>query len=326
MFSFLFHILLTGRLLRWLGLGATIFILPVSLLFGSGALLFSTALSAALVARGADMSFRHSVDRASVELLYLPLAESLRRQVKSFLDMFVSRTADGLASLILLLLMSALSFGVGQISWVVIVVIGLWLCVNWRLRGAYVGTLRSSIERNDVSPEELLRSLAQSSSVSQIEGTLQSGDFRAVETAVDWLQFSGVGAEQAHLASLLTHESSAIRRKTMAVVAANDLPDYDKDVLRFLELEHDMGARWQALQYLDARNRDSSEQRLAGLLASGDRSLAAAAAALLLHHPGDNRQEIRRAFVEYIQEAREGDEGARADTVRPERHTLRLSQ
>jgi AAA family ATP:ADP antiporter len=51
-FSFLFHILLSGRLLRWLGLGATIFILPTALFLGSGALLFSTALGPGVPALG----------------------------------------------------------------------------------------------------------------------------------------------------------------------------------------------------------------------------------------------------------------------------------
>ena len=314
--SFLFHVLLSGRLLRWLGVGATIFILPVSLLLGSGALLFSTALAAAILARGADQSFRHSVDRASIELLYVPLAEKLRRQVKSFFDMAVSRTADGFASLILLVLLTGLGFGISEISWVAIAVVAMWLGVNWRLRASYVSTLRGSIERKDVSPEQLLRSLAQSSPASQIEGTLQSGDLRAVETAVDWMQFSGVGVEQAHLASLLTHESSAIRRKTMAVIAAHGLPDYEHDVLRFLQLENEVSARWQALEYLDSRDRETSETRLGGLLRSKDRSLAASAAALLLRHEGEGREEIRQGFMDYILEAGQGDKGARSGAAR----------
>ena len=102
--SFLFHVLLTGRLLRWVGLGLCLFILPSSLLIGAGALLLSSSLGAAVLARASDQGFRHSVDRASVELLYVPIAAAVRSQVKSFLDMVVSRTADGLASLVLLLL------------------------------------------------------------------------------------------------------------------------------------------------------------------------------------------------------------------------------
>ena len=327
-FSFLFHILLSGRLLRWLGLGMTIFILPVSLFFGAGALLFSTALGAAILARGSDQAFRHSVDRAAVELLYVPLSEAVRTRVKSFLDMVVSRSADGGASLVLILLISVLHFDVGQISIVGLSVVAVWLAVNWRLRGAYVNTLRSSIERKDVSPEELLRSLAQSSPEQQIEGTLQSGDLRAVETAVDWIQFGGVGAEQAQLAALLTHESSAIRRKTMAIVAANDLPNYEREALRYLQLETDVEGRWEALQYLDSRNGGSRRAELTRLLAAPDRSLAAAVAACLLNHPGEGRQQIKQDFIDYVRGARDSDTETRATAARliglaPPQHELR---
>jgi AAA family ATP:ADP antiporter len=99
--SFLFHLLATGRLLRWLGLGLTLLILPSSILLGATVLLFSTSLAAGILARGGDQAFRHSLDRASVELLYVPLARGLRARVKGFVDMVVARWADGVASVLL---------------------------------------------------------------------------------------------------------------------------------------------------------------------------------------------------------------------------------
>ena len=45
-FSFIFHTLMTGRLLRWIGLGGCLFILPLSLSVGMGALAFSATLAA----------------------------------------------------------------------------------------------------------------------------------------------------------------------------------------------------------------------------------------------------------------------------------------
>ncbi len=116
--SFLFHVLLTGRLLRWIGLGLCLFILPSSLLMGATALLLSSSLGAAVLARASDQGFRHSVDRASVELLYVPMAAAIRSQVKSFLDVVVSRAADGLASLVLLLVVTGLHFETQEVSWV----------------------------------------------------------------------------------------------------------------------------------------------------------------------------------------------------------------
>ena len=70
-----------------------------------------------MLARGADQGFRHSIDRASLELLYVPLAADLRVRIKSFLDMVVSRSADGLASLVLLALIALTGHQIGHVSW-----------------------------------------------------------------------------------------------------------------------------------------------------------------------------------------------------------------
>ena len=137
--------LLSGRLLRWLGLGLTLLILPVSVGLGAAAVLLSGSLGAATFARGTDLGFRHSLDRTSIELLYVPISTAVRAQIKSFLDMVVSRWADGLASGILLLVLKVLHFELGQISWVSLGFVAVWLGVLWQLRKEYVHTLRSSI-------------------------------------------------------------------------------------------------------------------------------------------------------------------------------------
>ena len=317
--SFLFHVLLTGRLLRWLGLGLTLLILPVSLGLGAAALLFSGSLGAATFARGTDLGFRHSLDRTSIELLYVPISTTVRAQIKSFLDMVVSRWADGLASGILLLLF-ALNFDLGQISWVTLAVIAVWLGALWQLRGEYVQTLRSSIERKDVSPEALLRSVAQSAPGSQLDTTLQSSDLRAVETAVDWMQYGGATAERAQLASLLTHESGVIRRKTMAVVATNGLEGYGREVLKFLELEPEVEARWQGLEYLENEDPVEAAKAVEGFLDSDDRNLAATSAAWILHRREGDLEKAEQTFRAYIEwaasEAASHDPTTRATAVR----------
>ena len=318
--SFLFHVLLSGRLLRWVGLGMTLLILPLSVGVGAAALLFSGSLGAAIFARGTDLGFRHSVDRASIELLYVPISTAVRAQVKSFLDMVVSRSADGLASGILLLMLTGLHFELGQISWVSLGVIAVWLGFLWQLRGEYVHTLRSSIERKDVSPEELLRSVAQSAPGSQLDTTLQSSDLRAVETAVDWMQYGGATAERAQLASLLTHESGVIRRKTMAVVATNGLEGYGREVLKFLELEPEVEARWQGLEYLENEDPVEAAKAVEGFLDSDDRNLAATAAAWMLHHEERDLEKAEQTFRAYIEwaasEAASHDPTTRATAVR----------
>ena len=299
--SFLFHVLLTGRLLRWVGLGLCLFILPSSLLIGATALLLSSSLGAAVLARALDQGFRHSVDRASVELLYVPIAAAVRGQVKSFLDMVVSRTADGLASLVLLLLVTGLHLETQKVSWVSLACVAGWLVVVWQLRGEYIANLRNSIERQDISAEELLRQLAESPPPTQLEESLEGSDPRAIETAVEWMQFGGVTARQAQLASLLTHESITIRRKAMATVSSRNIPGCEKDVLQFLEREDRVESRWQALAYLEQQDPSEALPAMKERLESADRDLAATVAVRLLHHRESDTAAASRIFLDYMQ-------------------------
>ena len=314
--SFLFHMLFTGRLLRWAGLGLSLFILPVSLLGGAAALVLSSSLGAAVFARGCDQGFRHSIDRSSIELLYVPLAANVRAQVKSFLDMIVSRSADGLASVILVLLLSVLGLELQQVGWVSVLFILPWLLLVWQLCGEYRANLRHSIGRKDINAEALLNRMAEPAQPGRLEETLRGSDPRAIEMAVDWMQFSGVTAGQAQLASLLTHESGAIRRKAMAAVLANEMPGCENDVLRFLELERDVDSRWQALDYLESQDVAKSRVALTTLLDSEDRGLAATAAARLLQHSGPERKVAGEVFSSYIQESAEIDSRTRQTAAR----------
>ena len=77
----LLQLLLTARVLRSVGVGAALFIVPSAMLLGSsGVLLFGTLMAAAALKAG-DQVLRYSIDKATVELLYLPVSEIGRAHV-----------------------------------------------------------------------------------------------------------------------------------------------------------------------------------------------------------------------------------------------------
>ena len=178
-----------------------------------------------------------------------------------------------------------------------------WLYLAWQLKGEYVKTLRSTIERKDVQADELLRNLAESEPPAEIELTLQRSDQHSLETAIDWMQYGGGNAARAHLASLLTHSSSTIRRKAMAVVANHHIERCEREVMSFLTLEPDIEARWQALGYLEEQNGQAGSGVLRGLLDSSDRELAATAAAHLLRREDVDHSRAAAVFSTYIEDA-----------------------
>ncbi len=83
--------LLTSRLLRGLGVGSALLVMPTVLTLGASSLVVAAGAAAAAVLRGGEMGLKYSLDKTSRELLYLPLPLGLKRQVKVFVDTFVEQ-------------------------------------------------------------------------------------------------------------------------------------------------------------------------------------------------------------------------------------------
>ena len=69
---------------------------PLALTFGSVGLIVTGGLAAAVFLKGTDQVLRYSVDRSTVELLYLPVGARIRSNAKAFIDTVVWRTGDAI--------------------------------------------------------------------------------------------------------------------------------------------------------------------------------------------------------------------------------------
>jgi len=97
------QVLFTGRILRTAGIGVTLFVVPVALVMSSAGLFIFGSLMAVVALKGSDQVLRYSLDKATVELLYLPVPPNLMFRVKSFIDTVVFRVGDALGGLAILL-------------------------------------------------------------------------------------------------------------------------------------------------------------------------------------------------------------------------------
>ncbi|MCI0351310.1 MAG: hypothetical protein L0Z53_17950, partial [Acidobacteriales bacterium] len=148
------QLLFTARLLRRFGIGPALFVVPVALLGGEvGILLMSGSLLSGVLLKGSDQLLRYSIDKSSVELLYLPIAQNVKLQAKSFIDTVVWRLGDSLAGLVLVLFTDRLGWSPVRVSWVNIVFIGGWLAAAFVARQQYVAQLRESIRQHRLDAE-----------------------------------------------------------------------------------------------------------------------------------------------------------------------------
>lgn len=136
--AFLLQVIAGSRIVERFGIRLTLFFLPVAVLMGTVTLLaFPLALWAAGVLKGSDYTLRYSLDRATTELLYVPVPQGIKSQVKAIIDMIVQRFADGVGGLILVFVTRVLHQGQAGVCWFSICALSVWLWMAWRTRGAY---------------------------------------------------------------------------------------------------------------------------------------------------------------------------------------------
>jgi hypothetical protein len=148
------QLFLTPRILRRIGVTTSLMVLPAAVFLGAAAIgvhvwLLIPALTAATLARVGDGGIRFSLDKASMELLYLPVADRVKAQAKPVIDTFVDRLGTaltGVAWIAITGLSSLLGADVvvaGAIA--TMCVVAVWAVAIAMTRRQYVQTLRAAL-------------------------------------------------------------------------------------------------------------------------------------------------------------------------------------
>lgn len=280
--SLLLQLLLTSRLLRGLGVGGALMVLPVLLTLGAGALLMAPGLLTASLLRGGEMSLKYSLDKTSRELLYLPLPLRLKRGVKVFVDTFVERGSRGLAGVLLWLATSVLTLGLREITLLLLVLLAVWLVLAEAMRRQYIESFRGAVARREINRDDLRLSLRDPAAVATLAASLESESPREISYALVMLQ-SVPGPElPSRVTDLLAHPAPEVRQRAVQLVLEAGLGGLEEPVTRLLGDEITRTGRL-AASYL---HRHGCEQALASALTT-DGAPRAAVLQYLARTPDD---------------------------------------
>jgi len=153
--TFFAQVALTRIALNTFGLIPSLCLIPGVLLIGSLGIMAWPRLLAAAVTRMADAALRSSVHRSSMEILYMPLSATVKKTVKTFLEVVIERTGDATAGFILLFY--SLVFTDHYISYVHFICVALifvWFLAITRLRKGYLEILRAGSGSYKPAPRE----------------------------------------------------------------------------------------------------------------------------------------------------------------------------
>jgi AAA family ATP:ADP antiporter len=248
--AFVLQMLLTGRLLRSFGIRVTLLVCPIVFVGGSMALLLAPVLLTACILRGSQQLLRPSLDKSSAELLYLPVAPpDIKNQIKSFIDGFIWRAADGVAALVMLLFQNVLKFSPGRMSLVNFVVLAGWIATAFGVRREYLNVLRRAIERRTLDPERIAAGTLDSTTTEILAGALARGGEQQVLYGLSLLEIGREPGWHPLLRDLLAHPSPAVRQRALRLLSDAGDRKIQPQVETMLA-DESLEVRTEALHYL----------------------------------------------------------------------------
>jgi AAA family ATP:ADP antiporter len=307
--SLVMQLLLTGRLLRTVGVGPALFIVPTAMLMGSTGVLLLGTLVAAAALKASDQVLRYSIDKATVELLYLPVQASHTFRVKSFIDTVVYRLGDATGGLVVLVFAAVLGWSPVQISVIAIVFVGIWIAAAAVARRQYVENLSDSIHQHRVDSERAAMPVLDRDTTAHITSRLK-GSPKEIAYALSLFELAHDRKIHPAVRGLLRHEMPEIRQQAIRLLArAGDVtvkPEIEK-----LVKDPSLTVRTEALLYLTEFDGGDPLQRIEALGDFEDFSIQASLVAFLAR-PGraQNLEAAKLLMSKMIDVA--GDEGQRA--------------
>jgi hypothetical protein len=147
--AFAFQLVLATQLLRRLGVLASAAVLPVLVLVGSVmTFVVGPALGLVLLLKGADGSLRHSLNRTSTELLWMPLSRGTRGNAKPLVDTVIVRVAQAVIAAAIFAL-AWWHFDTPRVlAGVVAALASVWIVLALLLRHPYLELFRIALSRD----------------------------------------------------------------------------------------------------------------------------------------------------------------------------------
>ena len=133
------ELFLTGRILRYFGVGRALAFLPVLTMFGFATLAFIPALGALVVFQVLRRSTDYAIARPAREVLYTVVPREDRYKAKNFIDTVVYRGGDQVGAWSYALL-AALGLGATEVA-----VTAAVLSIVWLINGLWLGRKQESM-------------------------------------------------------------------------------------------------------------------------------------------------------------------------------------
>lgn len=259
--SLFFQLFLTGPILRSVGVGPSLFFLPLGILVGAVAILVNPALWTGVLIKVSEGSFKQSIHKAGLELLILPIPSQIKTQAKSLIDVLVDSLATGMGGLLLIFFTRSLGLDAGQISLIVIPLIVLWIVLVFRIRPEYVEAFRTAIEKRTIDLAEQSVNMRDASIYQSLLTILDGNNDRQIIYVLKLLENVNEKTFLPYLRKLLANPNEEIRCQALKMLTGFPDEDFSGEI-RPLIVDPSSEIRTDAAYYLLSKAGSNSRYRV----------------------------------------------------------------
>ena len=292
--SLAIQVLVTQRVVAFLGVSRSLYVLPGALFAGAAAVLYTPVLWTGTMLKVADISLKQSINKAATELLIMPIPIAIKSQAKTFIDVFVDTTATGIGGILLILLVNGFDLSVRAVAIMMLGLIGVWIYFVIRVRKEYALAFQEKIG----IPRRYRRAraivLSDASVIKGIRRTLRTGTTNQILFLLARIEESKSQHLMPDVVPLLAHDAPAVREAALrALYYAHD-HGITAQVKPLLQDPHDE-VRFRAFATMLAHTREERVTFIEQYLNDPDPAIRAAAIVGLATEARDN-QEMQRLF------------------------------
>ncbi|MCB0656559.1 MAG: HEAT repeat domain-containing protein [Saprospiraceae bacterium] len=263
--SLLLQLFITRRVVGTLGVGISLVFLPSLILFATIMLFFNPiSLMAAVLLKMSDGSFKQSINKAALELLILPIPLYIKKQTKTFIDVFVDSMATGLGGLLLIFLVDGLRLSTLAVNALIVLFVLIWLYLAYQVRIEYIRLFKLQVEGPGNAKSEAaspVLDLKNESVLGGIRKVLQEGgDQQRLYLLNKLLELKDNRLYEAYI-PLIHHPDFNIRAAAIENLASLDHRPFLPEIEAFIH-DESLRVRIRAFQYLGSQGPDSRSKWL----------------------------------------------------------------
>lgn len=299
--SLLLQLFLTRKVVGTFGVGTSLFFLPSLILLATVTLLIAPdMLMAAVFLKMSDGSLKQSINKAAMELLILPLPVNLKKQTKTYIDVFVDSLATGIIGLVLIFLVKGLDLSTHSISWMIVGLLFVWLYFADQVRKEYLKTFKLKLtESAPVYNKKNKFDLSKKSVLSGMEKVLEHGKEQQVLFVLEKIRELNHERFFEKTQKLLTHESDAVRTAALHNLYYYKNHDISKEVEK-LTKDPMQKVKIAAFEYLMKRSPEDNTGLIKRYLSEEDDKVRGAALVSIAKETSDNPNLKKRYEVEKV--------------------------